>query len=63
MHVEKDHCSSNYFLKILIKIVFKEAYNGFVLRNYKINDNVHALNMKILEYEFFIILRKENRRK
>lgn len=45
MHAEKDYCSSNYFLKVLIKIVFKEGYNDYVLRIYKINDNFYALKI------------------
>lgn len=59
MHVEKDYCSNNYFLKVLIKIVFKEGYNDYVLRIYKINDNFYALKIQILKKEFCIILRKK----
>lgn len=62
MHVEKDYCSCNYFLKVLIKIVFKEGYNDYVLRIYKTNDNFYTLKMQILKQEFFIKEKKERKK-
>lgn len=53
MHVEKGYCSSNYFLKVLRKVVFKEGYNDYVLRICEINDNFYTLKIQIFNQEFF----------